>query len=126
MRSGRIYEFAVDRPQSGRPVYSNRSEIVQFPGASPIPWRITNSLAHHNAAPLGPQNLSIAAGSTLGDLLREIELPAQRVHIAMVNGRDVTPLLNGGIETGHLLEDGDAVALSGPVPCSWGYGSPVV
>ena len=44
----------------------------------------------------------------------------------MVNGRDVTPLLNGGIETGHLLEDGDVVALSGPVPCSWGYGSPVV
>ncbi|MDA0230799.1 MAG: MoaD/ThiS family protein [Proteobacteria bacterium] len=88
--------------------------------------RLFNSLAHHNDAPLEPQTLSMAAGSTLGDLLREIALPAGRVHIAMVNGRDVTPDLNGGIEIGHLLKDGDVVALSGPVPYSWGYGSPVV
>ena len=88
--------------------------------------RLFNSLAHHNDAPLEPQTLSIAAGSTLGDLLREIELPAARVHIAWVNGRDVTPHLNGGIETGHPLQNGDVVALSGPVPYSWGYGSPVV
>ena len=88
--------------------------------------RMFNSLARHNGAPLEPKILSIAAGSTLGDLLREMELPAARVHLALVNGRDVTPHLEGGIETGHPLQDGDVVALSGPVPYSWGYGSPVV
>ena len=51
--------------------------------------RLFNSLARHNGAPLEPRKLRIAAGSTLGDLLREIDLPAARVHIAMVSGRDV-------------------------------------
>ncbi len=88
--------------------------------------RMFNSLSGHNGAPLAPRKLRIAAGSTLGDLLREIDLPAARVHIVWVNGRDVTPRLEGGIETGHPLQDGDVVALSGPVPYSWGYGSPVV
>ena len=41
-------------------------------------------------------------------------MPAERQHSAMVNGRDVTPHLDGGIETGHYLEDGDVVTLPGP------------
>jgi len=45
-------------------------------------------------------------------------LPAERVHIALVNGLGVTPHLNGSIETGHLSEDGNVAALSGPVPYS--------
>ncbi len=91
-----------------------------------IEVKLFNSLARHNGMPLAPRVMRIAAGSTLGDMLRHIELPAARVHMALVNGRDVTPGLEGGIETEHPLQDGDVVALSGPVPYSWGYGSPVV
>ncbi|MDP7344061.1 MAG: hypothetical protein QF767_12030 [Alphaproteobacteria bacterium] len=91
-----------------------------------VELRLFNSLARHNGMALAPQTMRIAADGTLGDLLRQIELPAARVHMALVNGRDVTPGLDGGIETAHPLRDGDVVALSGPIPYSWGYGSPVV
>jgi len=60
------------------------------------------------------------------DLLIQLGIPAHKVHLSLVNGRDVTPRLKGGIETEHPLQDGDVVALSGPVPYSWGYGAPVV
>lgn len=88
--------------------------------------RLFNTLAGHKGAPLQPQTISLSAGSTLGDLLRQIDLPAPRVFLAFVNGRDVTPRLEGGIETGHPLQNGDVVALSGPIPYSWGYGSAIV
>lgn len=88
--------------------------------------KLFNSLATHLDAPLETKTIVLPAGSTLGDLLRQIELPPPRVFIAYVNGRDITPRLDGTIETGHPLQDGDVVALSGPVPYSWGYGSPIV
>jgi hypothetical protein len=44
-----------------------------------------------------------------------------------VNGRDITPgLVGGDIKDYHVLDDGDVIALSGAVPYSYGYGSPVV
>lgn len=88
--------------------------------------KLFNSLASHNGAPLEPQVITIAAGSTVGDLLRKIELPARRVFLAFIDGHDITPRLEGGIESDHPLQDGDVVALSRPIPYSWGYGSPVV
>jgi len=91
-----------------------------------IELKLFNSLARHLGAPLEPQTLHLPAGSTLGDLLRQIEMPPPRVFIAYVNGRDITPRVDGGIETEHPLQDSDVVALSGPVPYSWGYGSPIV
>jgi hypothetical protein len=48
------------------------------------------------------------------------------VHLAFCNGRDVTPSLKDPINAEHAVEAGDVVALSGPVPYSWGYGAPVV
>jgi hypothetical protein len=45
----------------------------------------------------------------------------------LVNGRDITPgRVGDGIRDYHVLDDGDVVALSGAVPYSYGYGSPVV
>ena len=85
--------------------------------------KLFNSLATHLDAPLETQTIVLPAGSTLGDLLRQIELPPPRVFIAYVNGRDITPRL---AEHEGRLQDGDVVALSGPVPYSWGYGSPIV
>ena len=88
--------------------------------------RLFNSLVSLTGASIEPQRLRIPAGSTLGDLLLQLGIPAPRVHLAFVNGRDVTPRLHGGVETEHALQDGDVVALSGPVPYSRGYGAPVV
>ena len=44
------------------------------------------------------------------------------------NGRDVTPgIYRGGVvNTEAVLDDGDVIAVSGPVPYSWAYGAPVV
>jgi sulfur carrier protein ThiS len=70
--------------------------------------------------------LSLPAGSTVGDILEELGIPADKVHLALRNGRDVTPSLHTRINTETALDEGDVIALSGPVPYSWGYGSPVV
>lgn len=88
--------------------------------------RLFNSLFRSGGGLAGPVSLRLPAGSTVGDILRELGIPARDVHMAFVNGRDVTPNLRGEINTERPLEDGDVVALSGPVPYSWGYGSPVV
>ena len=45
----------------------------------------------------------------------------------MTNGRDVTPGRVGApVSSDREIADGDIVALSGPVPYSYGYGAPVV
>lgn len=88
--------------------------------------RLFNSLFSYCGEPKGQRRLRLPAGSSLGDLLRQLGIPPNKVYLSLVNGRDITPRLEGGIETEHPLQDGDVVALSGPVPYSWGYGSPVV
>lgn len=88
--------------------------------------RLFNSITRH-AGPQGPRcQLRLPAGSDLGDLLRALRIPPEKVFLVFVNGRDITPRLGGGIRTSYVLDDGDIVALSGPVPYSWGYGAPVV
>jgi hypothetical protein len=72
------------------------------------------------------RRLELPAGSDLGDVLRRLSIPPGEVFLVFVNGRDITPTLNAGIRTGYVIEDGDVIALSGPVPYSWGYGAPVV
>lgn len=84
--------------------------------------RLFNSLFRSG----GTMRVALPAGSTIADLLARLGIPRAEVHLAMVNGRDVTPRLLGGIETGHPIQEGDVVALSGPVPYSWGYGAPIV
>ena len=70
--------------------------------------------------------LSIPAGSTVGDILERLEIPARDVFLVLCNGKDVTPGLDDGVHTAFQPEPGDVIALSGPVPYSWGYGAPVV
>ena len=71
------------------------------------------------------RKLTLPAGSDIGDLLKQLRIPCSEVFLIFVNGRDITPEL-GRVRTGYILEDGDVIALSGPVPYSWGYGAPVV
>jgi len=82
-----------------------------------------NSLSDGDCA---SRPVELPAGSDIGDLLATLGLSAARVHLVLVNGRDATPWLDGGVNTTRVLDHGDTVALSGPVPYSWGYGSPVV
>lgn len=91
-----------------------------------IELRLFNSLRRFGGCESGPMALSLPAGSSIGDILRILGIPAHKVFLALRNGRDVTPGLRTAINAEAVLDDGDVIALSGPVPYSWGYGSPVV
>lgn len=88
--------------------------------------RLFNSL-HRDAGDAGAvRTISLPAGSTVGDILERISIPANKVHLALRNGRDITPSLHTAVNTQAVLDEGDVIALSGPVPYSWGYGAPIV
>ncbi len=87
--------------------------------------RLFNSLSRF-AGGSRRRRLPLLAGSTIGDVIRNLDIPAGEVFLAFCNGRDMTPSLYAEIRTEYVLEDGDVIALSGPVPYSWGYGAPVV
>ncbi len=92
-----------------------------------IEVRLFNSLARHRPGGGAGFALELPAGSVLGDAIRRLGLGPEAVYLALVNGRDATPGPVGrGPNLEHALEDGDVLALSGPVPYSWGYGAPVV
>jgi len=91
-----------------------------------IEVRFFNSLSRFRPAQDGPVMLDLPLGGSIGDAIKALGLPAPAVYLALCNGRDVTPGLDGGVNLGHALENGDVLALSGPVPYSWGYGAPVV
>ena len=71
------------------------------------------------------RELEFPAGSDMHDVLKHLNIPFDEVFLIFVNGRDITPEL-GQVRTTYVLEDKDVIALSGPVPYSWGYGAPVV
>jgi hypothetical protein len=92
-----------------------------------IEVRLFNSLARPRLAGESALALELPAGSVLGDALRRLRIRPETVFLALRNGRDVTPGPVGrGPNLEHALADGDVLALSGPVPYSWGYGAPVV
>ncbi|PWC56633.1 MoaD/ThiS family protein [Azospirillum sp. TSO22-1] len=87
--------------------------------------RLFNSLVPHgHGRPV--QTVPLPAGSTVGDVIRRFGIPPRDVYLVLINGRDPTPTLGDMVNQERTLEDGDVVALSGPVPFSWGYGAPVV
>ncbi|WP_035693339.1 MoaD/ThiS family protein [Azospirillum halopraeferens] len=87
--------------------------------------KLFNSLSRHgNGKPF--HALALSAGATVGDVVRHFAIPADSVYLVLVNGRDVTRTLGDGVNLDRELDDGDVVALSGPVPFSWGYGAAVV
>lgn len=87
--------------------------------------KLFNSIARYAGRDGPVRRLSLPAGSDIGDLLRELRVPVGDVFLVFVNGRDISPGL-GRLRTGYVIEEGDVIALSGPVPYSWGYGAPVV
>ncbi len=87
--------------------------------------RLFNSLAGFGDGSPG-MDIELDAGARVGDVVRRFGVPPQRIYLVLINGRDVTRDLGGPVNLFRELEDGDVVALSGPVPFSWGYGAPVV
>lgn len=87
-----------------------------------IEVRLFNSLHKYG----GKQTLTLPAGSSIGEILETLGIPADKIHLALRNGRDITPSLYAAINTDAVLDEGDVIALSGPVPYSWGYGAPIV
>jgi hypothetical protein len=90
--------------------------------------RFFNSLAKYSGQDGLCRQVALNAGSTVGDLIRMFKLPLADIFLVLRNGRDITPgLYQGGVVNEEVtLEDGDVIAFSGPVPYSYGYGSPVV
>ena len=92
-----------------------------------IEIRLFNSLTAFAGAEGTHRSFAVPAGTTIGDLARQLKIPISRIFLVLVNGRDVTPGLVGDqIREGYQVEEGDVVSFSGPVPYSYGYGAPVV
>ncbi len=87
--------------------------------------RFFNSISRY-ANGRGPfERTRFPAGSDVGDILKQYGIRPDEVFLIFVNGRDITRKLDR-LRTSYVLEEGDVVSLSGPVPYSWGYGAPVV
>jgi hypothetical protein len=75
------------------------------------------------------RHLELPAGSDVGDVIKQLNIPKDEVFLVLANGRDISPGVIpklGNARMGYVIEDGDVIALSGPVPYSWGYGAPIV
>ncbi|MCW5700532.1 MAG: hypothetical protein KIT00_11895 [Rhodospirillales bacterium] len=88
--------------------------------------RAFNSLTRFTPGSAGRQSLTLPAGSRIEDILGRLRIPSSQVYMVWVNGRDVTASLHDSVNLERVVDDGDVVALSGPVPYSWGFGSPVL
>ncbi|MDJ0639594.1 MAG: hypothetical protein QNJ20_12210 [Paracoccaceae bacterium] len=96
-------------------------------GTVTIESRLFNSLTKYKGQRSTRESFTLPAGSTVEDVLKLWGLPKKEVFLCLRNGRDVTSGLVGVEINGNAaLEDGDVIALSGPVPYSYGYGAPIV
>ncbi len=92
-----------------------------------IESRLFNSLTRFSGDRSCRERFTLPAGSTVRDVLEKWGLPKAEVFLCMRNGRDVTPGLVGAeINVDTVLDEGDVIAFSGPVPYSYGFGAPVV
>jgi hypothetical protein len=82
-----------------------------------------NSLARY--MPEVVSRLSVPKGTQAGELAQRLCIPAREIYAAWRNGRDIMTTFGGGLQLGVTLQEGDRLALSGPIPFSRGYGSPV-
>jgi hypothetical protein len=93
-----------------------------------IEVRLFNTLVRYAKAGHLHQQIEVAAGTTVGDLIRLFKLPVTDIFLVLRNGRDITPGLYGGgvVNENVVVDNADVIAFSGPVPYSYGYGAPVV
>ena len=92
-----------------------------------IEVRLFNALTRY-AGPKGTRRImELPVGVSVREIAARLNIPFERLFLVLANGRDVTAGLVGDAVNGaYQVEDGDVIALSGPVPYSYGYGAPVV
>ncbi len=86
-----------------------------------IEIRLFNSLGKYRI-----NSLQLGEVSTVDDALGHLKIPEHEIYLILLNGQNIMQALGEGIEREHLLNHGDVLALSGPVPFSRAYGAPVV
>lgn len=91
-----------------------------------IEVRAFNSLNRYLEGATGRLRMELPLGATVGDILNRLQIPDREVFLVLCNGRDITPELNGRVRRDFQPQADDVIALSGPIPYSWGYGAPVV
>ncbi len=89
--------------------------------------RLFNSLCKYGNA-TNRFRFKLPIDTTVGGVLKRINIPEKEIFLLMHNGKNIMRGFGfeSGIETEHILRDGDILAFSGPVPFSRGYGSPVI
>ena len=90
-----------------------------------VTLKMFNSLSPY-AGGCAPRCIEVPAGAVIGDLVDRYKVPVDQIFLVLLNGKDVTRQLGAPVNLDRELDDGDEIALSGPVPYSWGYGAPVV
>ncbi len=88
--------------------------------AMEIEVRMFNTMTRYAKGRGARCRLSLDAEATVGDVLSQLGIPSGEVYLVMVNGRQITPRVAGSLVwTSRPLQNGDVVALSGPVPFTW-------
>ena len=97
-------------------------------GVINVEARFFNSLAKYSGHDGLTRQVELPAGASVGDIIALFKLPLPEIFLVLKNGRDITPgVYQGGVvNEAVVLEEGDVIAFSGPVPYSYGYGAPVV
>jgi hypothetical protein len=83
-----------------------------------------NSLSKYTPAG-GPLRLRLPRGTEASHIVRHLQIPPREIYVVWRNGRNITTSFGGEVERHVQLEDGDRLALSGPIPFSRAYGAPV-
>lgn len=121
---------AIEQPSVGELPAATSAGIGHNAGCAVIrvEARFFNSLARFSGTDGLCRAMEMPAGATVGDLIALLKLPVRDIFLVLRNGRDITPgLYQGGVVNMRVvLDDGDTIAFSGPVPYSWAYGAPVV
>ena len=89
-----------------------------------------NSITPYVAKNGAPLPMTMKAGSTVRELVEQLGIPKDKIFLVFKNGRDVTkgiyPANNPKCNFEVIIDEGDHISFSGPVPYSYGYGSAVV
>jgi hypothetical protein len=83
-----------------------------------------NSLAKYAPAS-SPLRLSIPLGTKASQIVRNLQIPPHEIYVAWRNGHNIMTTFGGEVEENVRMENGDRLALSGPIPFSRAYGAPV-
>jgi hypothetical protein len=101
--------------------------VANLGGMVEIEVRLFNSLGRYAPGRGWRFPLRLPTPATVGAALARLPVPRAQIFVVWVNGHNVKRGVgfDAPIDEGHALAPGDVLALSGPVPYSTAYGTPV-